>query len=543
MFFELKLPFHESKGGFPMKITKISDVTSVFFGLLCLMALLNPTSVQAAASIPAVKGPIPVTAASYPFGAAFRTNAPQDLSQIGYVEEEYLVSGFANVYDFDADSKVVVKTPHAPYTTRILVRRPASPQKFSGTVVVELLNPTAMYDLDFQWQFANEYFIEHGDAWVGITSKPVTAQALKTFDPRRYAAVSWANPLPADQTCPNPVSFLPDSTPATENGLIWDIASQVGALLKSEAEHNPLKGFPVKMAFLTGYSQTGGYVVTYVNFIRPLPDALGPNGRPVYDGYLIGDGDGLLIPLNQCSAPIMPGDPRFIIKPRPEPVISVVSQVLWTGMGADRADSNSPKDRYRRYEIAGASHINMRAVSLWPKPEDMIKAGITAPPPNCTQFATYGMTDFPSEYFMRGTFANLDTWARSNIAPPKVRRIKVEPVPEGSKPTWPPSVPVKLDKYGNAVGGIRSPYLDVPTGTYYAHSTPANPDDPASGLFCSLVGYKVPFTKDLLMKLYPTHDRYVKKVNAQVDKLVRARLITPSDGQRIKNEAAQTTIP
>jgi hypothetical protein len=527
-----------------MKLTKILRVTSVFLGLLCLMALLNPISVQAAASIPAVNGPIPVTADSYPFGAAIRTNVPQDLSKLGYVEEEYLVSGFANVYDFDANGKVVVKTARAPYTTRMLVRRPASPQKFSGTVVVELLNPTAMYDLDFQWQFARDYFIEHGDAWVGITSKPVTAKALKTFDPRRYAAVSWANPLPADKTCPNPVSMLPDSTPATENGLIWDIASQVGVLLKSAAAHNPLKGFPVKMAFLTGYSQTGGYVVTYVNFIRPLPDACGSDGKSVYDGYLIGDGDGLLIPLNQCSAPLKPGDPRFVITPRPQPVISVVSQVLWTGMGADRADSNSPKDRYRRYEIAGASHINMKAVGLWPTPGDMIKAGITSPPPNCTEFATYGMTDFPWEYFMSGAFANLDAWVRSNIAPPKVgQRIKVEPVPEGAAPTWPPSVTVKVDKYGNAVGGVRSPYLDVPTGTYYAHSTPANPKDPASGLFCSLVGYKVPFKKDLLAKLYRTHERYVKKVNAHVDKLVKARLITATDGKRIKNEAAKAAIP
>ena len=100
-----------------MELTKISCVTSCFLGLVCLIALLSPTSAQAAASIPAVKGPIPVTANSYPFGAAFRTNAPQDLSKVGYVEEEYLVSGFANVYDFGADSNVVVKTPHAPYTT------------------------------------------------------------------------------------------------------------------------------------------------------------------------------------------------------------------------------------------------------------------------------------------------------------------------------------------------------------------------------------------------------------------------------------------
>jgi hypothetical protein len=526
-----------------MKIMKLSSTAKVLLGLLWLVALLNPVCVLGAASIPSAEGPIPVKADSYPFGAANRTNAPQDLSRVGYVEEEYLVSGFANVYDFDANSKVVVKTARAPYTTRILVRRPVSHQKFSGTVVVELLNPTAMYDLDFQWQFAGEYFMEHGDAWVGITSKPVTAKALKTFDPGRYGAVSWANPLPPDQTCPNPVSLLPDSTPETENGLIWDITSQVAALLKSKEKHNPLKGFKVEITFLTGYSQTGGYVVTYVNFIRPLPDALGATGKPVYDGYLIGDGDAILIPLNQCSIPLKPGDPRFIIKPRPEPVISVVSQILWTGMGADRADSDSPEDPYRRYEIAGASHINQRAISLWPNPEDMVKAGITSPSPNCIEFATYGMTDFPMEYFMSGAFSNLDAWVRAKTIPPRVPRIRLEPARKDSKPSWPPSIPVKLDKYGNAVGGLRSPYLDVPTGTYHVYSTPANPKDPAFVLFCSLVGYKVPFNKALLKELYPTHESYVKKVNSQVDRMVKDRLITKFHGQKIREEAAKAAIP
>jgi hypothetical protein len=141
---------------------------------------------------------------------------------------------------------------------------------------------------------------------------------------------------------------------------------------------------------------------------------------------------------------------------------------------------------------------------------------------------------------MRGAFSNLDAWVRSNMAPPKAPRIELKPVRKVSEPTWPPSVPVKLDKYGNAVGGVRSPYLDVPTGTYYASSTPTNP---ASGLFCSLVGYKVPFKKDLLTELYPTHDSYVNKVNAQVDVLVKDKLLTKSDGQRIKNEAAEAAVP
>ena len=67
---------------------------------------------------------------------------PEDLRKVGYVEEEYLVSGKANVYSWPAPGPAVVRTPNAPYTTRILVRRPAKASRFSGNVVVEMLNPS-----------------------------------------------------------------------------------------------------------------------------------------------------------------------------------------------------------------------------------------------------------------------------------------------------------------------------------------------------------------------------------------------------------------
>ncbi|MGD0917687.1 MAG: alpha/beta hydrolase domain-containing protein [Thermodesulfobacteriota bacterium] len=517
-----------------MRITKLFStlvVGSIVF--LCFTALTTMQSLHAATPIPAVTGPIPVTADSYPFGSAVRTNLPQDLSKFGYVEEEYFVSGFANVYDFDTNGSVIIKTANAPYTTRILVRRPISAKEFSGAVIMELLNPTAMYDLDLQWQFSRDYFLAHNDVWVGITIKPVAAKALKTFNPQRYAPISWANPLPADQTCSNPISLLPDTTPATENGLAWDITSQVGTLLKSTLAQNPLNGFPVKRVYLTGYSQTAGYLVTYINFIRPT--ATLANGKPIYDGYLIGDGDALPPSLNQCSARIKPGDPCFVIQPRPEPVISVGSQsLLGISIAARRADNDSPQDRYRRYEVPGASHINQRGVSLSPMPEDAAKAGISVPPPNCTEIATYGLTDFPFEYLMNGAFANLDAWVQSGTPPPKSPRINTKTVPGVPFPV------AELDQYGNALGGVRTPYVDVPIATYRASSTPA---DPMFTLFCSLSGYKVPLEKEVLRQLYPTHDSFVEKVNQKVDALERERLLTRADGQKIKKEAADAAVP
>ena len=154
------------------------------FGLAVLAAsLVCAGAAGAKTPIPKVTGPLPVTATSYPFGAADHQLVPQDSRAGGYVEEEYLVSGKANVYSWPAPGPAVVRTPDAPYTTRMLVRRPAKRSRFSGNVVVEMLNPSNLFDLNIGWALSHEQFMRNGDVWVGITAKPIAVAALKTFDP------------------------------------------------------------------------------------------------------------------------------------------------------------------------------------------------------------------------------------------------------------------------------------------------------------------------------------------------------------------------
>ena len=143
--------------------------------------------------VPMVSGPIPVTPASHPFLASDRNLVPLDLAKAGYVEEEFLVSGNASVYDWQADGSVTVKTPNAPYATRILVRRPTSASRFSGNVIVEILHSARRFDWPMIWGYSRNFFLENGDAWVGITM-PNAAAGLKAFNPSRYSAVSFVNP-------------------------------------------------------------------------------------------------------------------------------------------------------------------------------------------------------------------------------------------------------------------------------------------------------------------------------------------------------------
>jgi len=75
---------------------------------------------------------------------------PIDLGRYGYVEEEFLVSGQARVFDWPAKDDLRVLA-QGPYTTRILVRRPRTAKSSTGTAIVEPLNPTTPVDLPIMW--------------------------------------------------------------------------------------------------------------------------------------------------------------------------------------------------------------------------------------------------------------------------------------------------------------------------------------------------------------------------------------------------------
>jgi hypothetical protein len=66
-----------------------------------------------------------------------------------------------------------------------------------------------------------------GDAYVGITVKPAPITALKRLDPTRYAHLSMPNPADLDQRC---APYSKSSDRDSEDGLAWDIISQVGRL-------------------------------------------------------------------------------------------------------------------------------------------------------------------------------------------------------------------------------------------------------------------------------------------------------------------------
>ena len=496
---------------------------------------------------------LPVTVTSHPFNGAAWQNKPIDLKKYGYVEREYLMSGEANVYGWVAGSDYSTQVLRdGPYATRVLVRRPANLNKWSGRVVVELLNTSAGYDWTAIWSALWERVLARHDVYVGITCKAAVFPGMQTFDAERYAGLAMANPLaPEDQaggTLPSDgASYDPNYSKLYENGLVWDIATQAGRLLKSSGPANPLKR-AAKTIILSGESQQGNALVTYYKWFTPA--AYLKNGRPIFDGYLAECFVNAnpqepfpwftQAPLNQTEPltnPLPADDPQLGWVPaRPVPWASINSQWDYSAArGFPSPKSFNTKDHKAVFwELAGCNHgWEWQYLYGDACAADLLKAGFWDP-------ATYDWKTTPNNpevpLYMaeKALYRDLLQWIRSRIAPPVPRHI--ESVPND------PSIGFGVyrdaavyDDYGTAKGGLRFPMIKVPVASYGEGRYILTPPDGSAEI--------VPFTPDVLAKLYPTKTVYVNSFTHTAMRLVQQRYLLPADAHKLVRQAKKAVIP
>lgn len=474
-----------------------------------------------------IEGPIPASDTSHPFLAAAFQEVPVDLKASGYIEREYFLRGRANVYQYGKGRRVEIRSVGVSYVNRVIVRLPANPARFNGRVLVELLNPSLGVDLSDLWALSHGYLMHEGYGYVGITSKPVNVAALKRYDPRRYTSMAWPNPLPGAAACiaPHPVAPMTGhSRPETEDGLIWDMLTQLAALLRSREASNPL-GRPASYLYAFGYSQTGGYVGTYATDFQPHERL--PGGKPPFDGFIQGGSAG---PgrLNQCSETLANDDPHSLIRSA-TPFIRLTTMTDYIRIGPfenwhdRRADSDAPDDRFRLYEVAGAAHVTLASRRFAPSAAEYLRAGISNPY-DCVEPVA---TDFPLDQAFNMAIEALDGWARLGRAPPHAPRLAVD------RERHPDGEPV-LDSDGNALGGLRLPAIEVPVAVYTGRSTGRDLRHAAS---CRNEGHKIAFTPARLRQFYPGRADYVAKVERSVARAMQARWLTAWDGARIVAQA------
>jgi hypothetical protein len=502
-------------------------------------------------SIPTVTGAIPSSPTDFPFIAlGFSVEPPVP---DGYAEQEYFFSGTGNLYEYTPTGiRLVAPCPAAatlgctiPYTTRMLVRRPIKRNKFSGTVIVEALNPSANFDIAGIWDRSSEYFVRNGDVFVGWTSKSVTVNTLKTFNPTRYAALDWPY-----------MPFVPGGNNAVYDGITFDIAAQIGALFKDNGPASPTHDLDVKHVFEAGFSQDGAFTFTQAETFHALERM--PGGGPIYDGYVPGGTRGPSnVNFGLTPAGALPaGDPRVQMQPRDVPVIHINTEtevatgvLVPNGLAYRRADSDAADDRYRLWEVPGSSHVSNDlhddVLTLSLNLAELLGIPASALPPiGCThqQFVSGpvigvpGVVDpnpFPFSNVENAAFADLTDWiGRKHTPPPHADPIEVTG-------TIPPTV--ARDAFGNALGGVRTPFVDAPTATYVPTDTVAHVTT-FSG-FCILYGYSIPFGGDTLQSLYQSHGDYVSQVAGESSRLVREGFWLHPDAVDVVRQAAQSDVP
>lgn len=475
---------------------------------------------ESAHLIPQVEGPIKVTEKSHPFCAMKYSREPLDLKEFGYIEEEYFIQGQANVYDEDGEDNIHLYKEGVNYKNRIIIRRPENSKKFSGRVYMDILNATQRYDIEDLWHRTYLWCMENGHAYVGITSKPVNVMSLKNFDYERYKSLNWSN----GESIPFPTVSNSDTIPGTEEGLVWDIISQTGNLIRirginniignntrCDAEHS-FDGWETKELYLCGQSQSGSYLNTYISYFDSII-SIG-SGR-IFDGYMNIVGAFVQRSLRQRN---YVGPLKLQLRhmhPCTLPFICFSSEADLTlfKMFLDRDDlldvsienKNEIGNRCRYYEISETPHTDIICPILTSL-DEIKKTGARLP--SLSDNLVNSINDIHTEYYICGLLEKLHKWAMAAQAPEVVTPLVRE------------NGHLKKDRFGNTIGGLRTPYVDVPIARYIA----SNPDDPEG--ICGKMKY---FSKEEAENIYGNKSNYIIKFSMQTEEQVRQGWISETD--------------
>lgn len=475
------------------------------------------------------------TSQSHPFGGDAWNAMPIGLAQYGFVEEEFLVSGAARVYDAVPGSDfAVTSSSSSDYTTRALVRRPANLKRWSGDVVVEYMNATDGFGAPINWPRIAPDILANNDVYVGFVGKPNAFPILQEFDASRYGELSMANPVPVDeQTCgtlPDDPDYNPNLSKLYENGLLWDMLSGIG--LSFDSGRSPL-GRPAKRVYAAGESQSA--IALYAYYMWFGGNRTTFRGQPVFDGYLAETGWPLASPkLNQCAEPLPADDVQLNLTEMPRrgaPFFAVNSQ--WDTPEAPMA----PSSQYRLWSVTGADHVDKNLMDrMWPIRPDLVRGRAAGPDAFPWQIA-YGATleaFSPAGWFCDDTsgpevglpqveaqaFRLLKKWATTGARPPIAPYLERDGAGE-----------LVVDADGNARGGLRLPLINAPIATYHG------------GFWGDCADVHVPFSQERLQQLYGDQDGYVQAVAKEADVAVKRGYISRRDAARMVLDAQSRPIP
>jgi hypothetical protein len=390
------------------------------------------------------------------------------------------------------------------YKSRMIVRRPANAARFNGTVIAEWMNASSGSDLDVDYTSVLPLLQRDGYAYVGITAQRVTVDFLRKRNPARYASLTMTDDQPQNAA--------------------FEVFSQAGEALKGKFHGvDPLRGLKARVLIAIGQSQSSSRLTTFVNSVH------GQTLAPVFDAVVLHSGG---------AAPT-----RF-----PLPILKLNSENEVPGYWSERGTANAV---YRYWEVPGTAHqplegteASLRLLDAARQPEGF---------PRCP--FPYGGAGGPApmDVVLRAGIVGLDRWVRTGRPLPAAPLVELAAPADSSNRGV-----IQRDRYGNALGGIRLPQQDVPTG----RNTPSTGCRVTMGGKAVTLGTypqwdafdggrdpvvdpedKVNAAEPASAKaVYGSHANYVARFAKATDAALAGGFILKFDADAMKREAASSNI-
>jgi hypothetical protein len=446
--------------------------------------------------VPAVRTTEPAATFSEPLtgggGVVIAAAETPDLAAVGYVETEVVASGTAGAYELveqpdDGRWTFAPDGTAADYATRVLLRYPADPDAFSGTVVVEWLNVSSGIDANPDWTNLEAEIVRQGHAWVGVSAQTIGVEGgpvlvvapgaeslagvgLAALDPERYGSLTH----PGD-------------------GFSFDIYTQVARTLRQSPA--AMGGLSADVLVAAGQSQSALALTTYYNGVQPLTGE--------FDGFFIHSRASIALPL------VGPGEiadlassfatpTAFLRTDLAAPALVLQAEGDVVGILNSAAARQPDSDSIRLWEVAGGAHADVFLIGFI---ADSIDCGVP-------------INDGPMHVVAKAALRSLVTWVRSGDAPPSVDVLELA---DGSTDV------LVRDADGIAVGGIRTAPVDVPAVVLSGEPGP-NED-----LICVLLGSTTALSPDRLAELHGSAEQYLAAYGTSVDESIAAGFVLAED--------------
>ncbi|KAF3056169.1 hypothetical protein CFAM422_012820 [Trichoderma lentiforme] len=440
---------------------------------------------------PIIQGPITAGTKGHPF-SAYAGN----ISSIGYVEEEYFLSGDAVRYNvignLTSDGHWTLSyNSTASYKTRLLVRRPLDHKRFNGDVLVEWINVSGGFDItstDLPGVYEAGYIWASIDAQAtGIEGGAMNPQGLIQWDPVRYGTLN-----------------IPD------DAISYDIVSQAASVLRSG---NVTGGQIPEHVILVGASQSGSRVLGYTNGVQPL--------NASYDAIIPAICAGASSDFSPVPAHPTPGQSGRTVFTKVRTDLKVPVFMMNSETESLHYAQNYLRQpnthKFREWEVTGASHANLGDL-IWLAPQREVD-GMPGPLPDTTNISTVNW-----QPTLDAIYRHVSLWIRdATYDPPTFPYMEVATNSSGV-------MDYVRDADGNTKGGIRLPELAVPVAGY-------------NGINNGLSGNTYPFSDSKLNALYPTHQEYVAKAKAAAYKSLHEKVILEYQVKNYTRAAEVANVP